>query len=78
MKQFTHFNTYFYLDDGEYQILGPIDNNEMYLCIEMRAWLAENDISHKLLFAHKDNYYFSAAIKFDNDEDAMAFKLRWL
>lgn len=77
MKQFTHANGAFYLDD-EYIILGNTDDSEMYLRIEMRDWLAENNILHKLMWAHRDNNEFSAAIKFNNEEDAIAFKLRWI
>ncbi len=76
MKQFTHSTKAFYLDEDDY--LYDYDNDRgIVLYVEMDSWFEENDISYELMWAHRDNGDFSAAIKFHKEEDALAFKLRW-
>lgn len=74
--QFTHSNRAFYFDYDEYIY---DDNSECGIVLydAMREWLIENGIRYELMWAHKDNNDFSAAIKLNNEEDAIAFKLRW-
>lgn len=41
---------------------------------DMRDWLDENNIVHRF----KHNYNRIIGVYFDFEEDAMAFKLRWM
>ncbi len=77
MIQFTHSDRAFYFDYDEY--IYDVDSERGITLYDlMRDWLIENNISYELLWAHRDDNDFSAAIKFDNKEDATAFKLRWI
>lgn len=75
--QFTHSDIAFYFDYNEYIY---DDNSERGIVLYdiMRDWLIENNIPYELVWAHRDDNEFSAAIKFNNKEDAVAFKLRWI
>lgn len=77
MIQFTHSNRAFYFDYNEY-IYDDNSERGIVLYEKMRDWLIENNISYVLFWGHKDNLDFSAAIRFNNKEDATAFKLRWI
>ena len=77
MIQFTHSDIAFYFDYDEY-IYDDNSERGIVLYDVMRDWLIENNIPYELIWAHRDNNEFSAAIKFNNKEDAVAFKLRWI
>lgn len=77
MIQFTHSDRAFYFDYSEY-IYNDGSKRGITLYDLMRNWLIENNIPYELTWAHRDNNKFSAAIKFNNKEDATAFKLRWI
>lgn len=77
MIQFTHSNRAFYFDHDEC-IYNSDSKHGIILYETMCNWFIENNILYELLWAHKDNMDFSAAIRFNNKEDAMAFKLRWM
>lgn len=45
---------------------------------EVRIWLFSNGIDHKYIYNHgPSEIYDRAYFQFKNEEDAMAFKLRW-
>jgi len=77
MIQFTHSNIAFYFDWDEYIYDDDADKG-IRIYKEMYDWLIENNILYELFWAHKDNMNFGGAIKFNKEEDVMAFKLRWI
>ena len=75
MRQFPASNRYFYFDNNEY--IYDTDH-KIILHKKIRDWLIENNMSYEIMWAQKTIYEFTAAIRFDRKEDAMAFKLRWV
>ncbi len=45
---------------------------------EVRDWFDENNINVVERCATYNNTYHSFGLDFDNEEDAVAFKLRWM
>ena len=77
MIQFANKNTAFCFGYDEYIYDDDIDCG-IVLYREMYDWLNEHNISYELYWAHNDNLDIAAAIEFDNINDAMKFKMRWV
>lgn len=75
MRQFPASNRYFYFDSNEYVYDA---DHKIILHEEIHDWLIENNMLYEIMWAQKTIYRFTAAIRFDSKEAAMAFKLRWI